>query len=107
MVPALLYIVSREADRAMAGGRSCPPILQRSALRAPSGGLFLLRGGSAHLLSSILGAAPAFRRVGADQIALHVREAAQDGNPQSARCWFRCRPALGATHLSKTRPEWS
>jgi hypothetical protein len=53
--------------------------LQRRALRAPSGGLFLLCGregrGPPYVLSLGLGAAPAFGGAGADEVALHVGEA--------------------------------
>ena len=55
--------------------------VERSALRAPSDGFFLLgrcQGrGAAHVHSLGLGAAPAFGCAGADKIALHVCEAAQ------------------------------
>jgi hypothetical protein len=54
--------------------------VERSALRAASGGFFLLCrsecGGSAHLLPSGLGAASALGGAGADKIALHVGQAA-------------------------------
>jgi hypothetical protein len=58
--------------------------LQRRALRASPDGLFLLgRRGTAHVLSLGLGAAPAFGGAGADQIALHVGEASEDGEHQA------------------------
>src|SRR6516225_1643327 len=55
--------------------------LQRSTLRAASGGLFLLgRGqgrGSPHRLSLVLGAASAFGGAGADQVALNIGKPAE------------------------------
>jgi hypothetical protein len=55
--------------------------LQRSALRAPSGGLLLLfrceGRGTAHMLSTGLGAAPAFGGAGADKIALDIGQASE------------------------------
>jgi hypothetical protein len=56
--------------------------LQRSALRAPSGGLFLLRRGPSHVLSLELSAVPAFGGAGADEIALHVSKASEYGQHQ-------------------------
>jgi hypothetical protein len=61
--------------------------VERRALRAPPDGLFLLRRrqrrGPAHLLSLGLGAAPALGGAGADQIALHVGQAAENREHQA------------------------
>ena len=61
---------SRRAGRAADGGRDADIVaarqfVERSALRAASGGL-LLHQGVAHLFSLALGAAPAFGSAGAD-----------------------------------------
>src|SRR3954453_17568005 len=82
---------SDSACRAAHGGYAAVvavgQFLQRSALRAPSGGLFLLcrgqRRGAAHMLSSGFGTAPAFGGTGADKIPLHVRQPAENGKHQA------------------------
>jgi hypothetical protein len=95
------------------GRRSCPEprnrghadvvrsgeVFQRRALRAALAGFRLLlqgeRRGAAHMLAARLGAAPAFRRAGADKIALHVGEAAKDGNHQATGAGGGVGPRLG------------
>ncbi len=62
------------------------------------GGLFLLcRGecrGSAHLVPSRFGAAPAFGGTRADKVALHVRQAAENGQHQAASAGAGVGPRL-------------
>jgi hypothetical protein len=74
-------------------------VFQRRALRAALAGFrLLLRGerrGAAHMLAARLGAAPALRRAGADKIALHVGEAAKDGNHQAPGAGGGVGPRLG------------
>ena len=83
--------------------RNCRPahgvalrqLLQRSDF-PPSASFRLLHVGefrwSAHALPSCLAPAPPLGRAGADQVALHVGQAAEDGNHQPPRCRRRCRP---------------
>ena len=47
------------------------------------------------MLAAGLGAAPALRRAGADKIALHVGEAAKDGNHQAPGAGGGVGPRLG------------
>src|SRR5215469_2409752 len=83
------YIASRAEprNRALAHIVAVGQFLQRSALRAPFGGLFLLRRcqrrGASHVLSLGLGAAPAFGGTGADEIALNIGEASEYGQHQA------------------------
>ena len=61
---------------------------ERGPFRAPLPGLFLLLRcedrGSAHMLSTGLGAAPAFGSTGADQVALNIGQAAEYRQHQAA-----------------------
>ena len=79
--------------------------LQRRALRAASGGLFLLRRverrGPPHWPALGLGAAPAFGGAGADKVALNVCEAAQYRQHQTPGAGAGVGPWLG--HRSKLR----
>src|SRR5215472_18844934 len=69
---------------------------QRSALCAPSGGLFPLpEKGAAPSRSSGLGAVPAFGCPGADWIALNIGEASENGQHQTPRAGAGIGPRLG------------
>jgi hypothetical protein len=72
--------------------------VERSALRASSGGLLLLcrcQGrGSAHALPALLRPAAALGGAGADKVALDVGEPSEDGNHQPPRAGAGVGPRL-------------
>ena len=58
------------------------------------------------MLAARLGAAPALRRAGADKIALHVGEAAKDGNHQAPGAGGGVGPRLGQRAELPARVHW-
>jgi len=85
---------SRDADVVALG-----QFLQGRTLRAtvPRFGLLLRSKGwrTAHVLPARFGSVSALRRAGTDQVALHVRQAAQNGNHQPPGAGFSVSPQFG------------